>query len=231
MTESTWITLIALAEAALLLGVALTVVGLAVGRRRQRDAAAARTLAGRIRKDASSRRERLSERLSDERGLDAGQAQAAAADVVAAETDFLRTLLRTYRRRDSDQLARMDTHLHDVGRHYERIPIAASALAAETDGTDTGTAGEAASLQAELTDLKADLQLHRDALNRLFAEYTAMFGTEIDRNAQLSATEILERLDTGELGGRPVHAAEDDKAGSDDNRVSDEELDRLIQDL
>ncbi|MBA1147192.1 hypothetical protein H0Z60_08965 [Ectothiorhodospiraceae bacterium WFHF3C12] len=205
MTESDWIMLIALVEAVLLMGLALAVIALVARRRNRRDRAAADTLAGRIKDGGAARRDALTERLTEQRGLDSEQAEAAAGDILAAEEGFVRNLLRTYIRRDAARLARMDKSIHHLGEAYERIPLPEAADTVD-DGADAD-ASEADDARAASGDgerLEEDLQLYKDALNRVFAEYTAMFGTRIDHGGQLSATEILERLETGELGGRPA---------------------------
>lgn len=55
-------------------------------------------------------------------------------------------------------------------------------------------------MTAKFNRARSELGLYRDTLNRVFFEYTAMFGVDLDPDQKLSASDIVQRLESGRLG-------------------------------
>lgn len=219
MTEGNWITLLAVGEAATLLFVALAAITWYLLRRRNRDRNAAHALVARVRAQEGERQASLAERIAADRGLEAGDADAAAGRIVAAEHRFYDGLIHTYLRRDAEGLREMDERVQALSESYEARtggPVDEPAADAGEDlPAEPAEAAEAADREPELArlretidNLSGELSLYRQALNQLFSEYTKMFGVEVDRDSELTAREILRRLESGQLAGAEEPAAD-----------------------
>ncbi|MGD8429298.1 MAG: hypothetical protein PVH31_02725 [Ectothiorhodospiraceae bacterium] len=202
MTDGGWITLIALGEFALLASIGLSVLIGRGLRRRRADHAASDALARRVREAAEDRQRALQELLELRGDLDGSERDDTIVQALEAEGRFYDHLIRTYMHRDAEGIRSMDTRLEAVLQPYRALATrtveAGAPLPAEAGEDEPATDDRAA---APNRALKQELDLYHSALNRLFAEYTAMFGITISRDSQLTAQEIIQRLDSGRLDG------------------------------
>lgn len=225
MSELDWVALIAAMELGALATLGLVALVWFLIRRRRRDYEAVTELARRIRAGRQAHHANLSHLLCEHRGLEPGDGLAEATRLVEAETGFCDYFLRTYLNRDTEAVLLMDHRLQAVIAPYWELackvhlapsPEAPAAGAPEQirDGGVTPPAGGASVMQVQrlaerLEHAKEDLSRHRDTLNLVFREYTAMFGIQIERGEELSAEEILERLRSGKLDGGTADAGDD----------------------
>jgi hypothetical protein len=199
MQNADWISLIALAEFALVVTLVLAGVLAWILRRRRRDRAAAEGLVAKVRKSEPQRRGALRERF-EEAGIAADEAEDLCQRLIANERHFYDHLLAVYLERDAEGMGRMDERLQSVVAPYLTLarsgaPAAPAAAAADTRDTER--------LRQMVQTLSQDMSLYRGTLNRVFSEYTAMFGVHLDPKQQLTAREIVDRLESGELAGAP----------------------------
>lgn len=216
MSSSDWVSVLAVVEFAALVSIVLAVLLVWIVRRRRCDQSAADDLIARLRRGELERRAELQDQLTDA-GLPETEAKQQALQLVGNEHRFHEQYLATYLDRDAGELRRLDERLRallgpylSLGRAASAVPAAATASAAAPEATaDRGP--ELERLRQALRNLSEEMSLYRDTLNRVFSEYTAMFGVNLDPGRPLSASEIMQRLDTGELAG---HAEPDSEAES-----------------
>jgi hypothetical protein len=203
MQNADWISLIVLAEFALIVTLVLAGVLAGILRRRRRDRAAAEGLVAKIRKSEPQRRGALKERFEDA-GIGADEAEDLCQRLIANGRHFYDHLLAVYLERDAEGMGRIDERLESVIASYLTLARTGAPAAPAAAATDTG---ETARLRQMVQMLSQDMSLYRGTLNRVFSEYTAMFGVHLDPKQQLTAREIADRLESGELGGEAVKEA------------------------
>jgi len=214
MTSADWISLIALAELTALLTVVLCGVGVWLLRRWRRDNAAASQLVDKVKQSDPARCRELETLLEARLGLSGAELSERALRLLANEHRFYELFIDAYLRRDSETVQRLDEGLRAVIAPYlELIQAEPTTIVVPTD-TDQGDLeqADATRLRAMVRGLNDELSVYRETLNRVFSEYTAMFGVQLDATQQLSAKEIMERLASGELGG---NEPADGKDGAD----------------
>ncbi len=232
MSEMDWVALIAAMELGALATLGLGALVWFLIRRRRRDYEAVAELARRIRAGRQAHHTNLSQLLCEHRGLEPGEGLAEATRLVEAETGFYDYFLKTYLNRDTEAVLLMDHRLQAVIAPYRDLacqppeaPAPESVEAGDPEEASeegaTPQAGGASVLQVRrlaerLEHANEDLERHRDTLNLVFREYTAMFGVQINRGEELSAEEILERLRSGKLDGG---AADDDGDATDPDEI------------
>lgn len=220
MSSAYWISLIAIAEFALLMAVLVAVIVGVVMRRRRRENSAANDLAARVSGQIPQRLDDLRASLGKAFGLTGADLQKQADKLVALENEFYDQLIRAWLTRDSKVLSQMDDQLRAVVTPYLDMRAAApqpgQASAPAAESTAGGAPGnDAARLKALLNKANDDIMLYRETLNRVFSEYTAMFGVHLDPNQQLTAHEILERLKSGQLVGDEAAPAAAEENGEE----------------
>lgn len=191
MNSLQWITLIALAEATLLLSLLLVFGAVMLKRRSRQEAAAAATLATRVSENAPQRQAELHAYLKRELMLDEPELQQQVEKIMTLETRFYSELHRIWCERDSHALQNLDQQLNAVLTPYldlrlKSSPDASAEAAAEIDN-----------LKTSLNQSTEELALYRDTLNTVFNEYTAMFGSRTTSTEPLTAEEIIKRLKEG----------------------------------
>lgn len=211
MKNADWISLIALAEFALLVTVLLAGLFAWILRRRRRDRAAAENLVAKVRQREGRRHDELQLRFK-EAGIADDRAEDLCQRLIANERHFYDQLLAVYLERDADGMAHMDERLKSVIAPY--LSLARSTpSAAPSAAAPAADDGETARLRQMVHTLSQDMSLYRTTLNRVFSEYTAMFGVHLDPRQQLTAREIADRLETGELSGTEAAAPEPENPG------------------
>lgn len=233
MSELDWVALIAAMELGALATLGLSALVWFLIRRRRRDYEAVAELARRIRAGRQAHHSNLSQLLCEHRGLEPGEGLAEATRLVEAETGFYDYFLKTYLNRDTDAVLVMNHRLQAVIAPYRELacqpPETPAATEAGEPGDDapeegaTPQAGGASVAQVRrlaesLEHANEDLERHRDTLNLVFREYTAMFGVQINRGEELSAEEILERLRSGKLDGG---AADTEETTADPDEIDE----------
>lgn len=203
MSNTELLVVIVLVELVVIIGLVLLTVLVLAGRRKRREKRAAHNVAERVRSEESSRDTELRELLHERFGYEGDELEQKVRELVQAERQFYARFLDLYLNRDPEAAECVQEYLHDVVRPYTEIEVAtAEREDADEDGGDGGaTPKDAVPPTAEGRDMYEEIQTYRQTLNLVFAEYTAMFGINQDRNEQLSAREIRERMESGQLAG------------------------------
>ncbi|KAB7622626.1 hypothetical protein [Alkalilimnicola sp. S0819] len=199
MSSSEWISMIAMAEFAALVTLVLTILLTRGWRGRRRDRSAADNLVSRVREQRDVRRQELQQVLQEKYGLEGEELQAQTERLMAAERDFYDQFISTYLTRNSEAVSQMDEQLRDVLKPYTELqpePVSGG------DAPERAPGGREPGMDPKrVEELADDIRLYRQTLNRVFAEYTAMFGVHLDASQELTARQILERLESGQLTG------------------------------
>lgn len=216
MSQMQWLYMILLGELVVILALVLAIVLIVGMRRRGRDRQAAATLASRVKQGEPEREKLLRKELSERLGLEGPALDAKIQQLLSAEQAFYEQLMLLYVKRDTELAKRLPERVDDLVRPYREIeapkkPLEPAEAAAPSVATATGSAASdeedipvsatPAVLLERTRRLAQDVTAYRQTLNRLFAEYTAMFGVQIDESKELSAQEVMERLETGQLAG------------------------------
>lgn len=222
MTNSDLISMIAMAEFAALVSIVLGLLIFFVFRRRSRDTAAATDLVKKVKETEQVRRGEI-EKLLTAQGLSGAELGETVKRLMKVERQFYEEFIRTYLTRDSEGVKEMDVKLKAVIAPYAELrkgggapaapaaPEAAGSPAA--GGADPAASGDVERLKATVRNLSEEISIYRETLNRVFSEYTAMFGVNLDPKQQLTAKEIMERLNSGDLAGPGAAPAESETAG------------------
>ncbi len=203
MSSTELLIMIILIELVIIVGLVLGTVLILAGRRKRREKRAAENLAQRVRTEEPSRDSELRSLLQGRFGYSGEALEEKVREIMRAETAFYRRFLDLYLNRDPDAAEQLQDFLEDVIRPYANIePAKVEAESEEADDADGASPREGGTPPTrEGRDMYEEIRTYRDTLNLVFAEYTAMFGINQDRNAQLSAREIKERMETGQLAG------------------------------
>ena len=199
MSSADWISLLAVSEIAVLVSLVLMAVVAWIFMRRAKDRKAAVALLDKVRAGESERLAEL-ERTLVESGLAPSDARIGAQRLLHGELEFYDRFVLAYLDRDAAAVQALDERLRDLVEPYlalKREPAAAEPVAVE--GPDR--APEIERLKQAVRNLSEEMGLYHATLNRVFSEYTAMFGVHLDPKVQLTAKEILNRLESGELKG------------------------------
>ena len=199
MQDSDWILIIAVAEFALIVTLALVVIGVRVFRRARRETSAAEGLVSKVKSGEASRRSELETLLANNYGLKGEALKDKAHELQRVEKRFYEQFIHTYLSRDTEGLLKTDERLQVVIGACLGMQAAPGVAAAEPD-TGAGSA-DIANLKSMISNQSTEMTVYREALNKVFSEYTAMFGVHLDPRRQLTAKEIMARLESGQLSG------------------------------
>ena len=222
MNEVHWVSVIAISEFALLMTAILVYLVTYLGRRSRRDNAAANELVERVKSNEADRGAQLNDRLKRALGAEDGQdLTALVQELLSAERGFYEDFLKTYLNHDSQAVSHMDVRLQDLTTRYLELK---RPTPDETQSDTAPAVGDSGADPAKYRDMADDLILYRDTLNRVFSEYTAMFGVHLDSTQELTAQEILQRLESGQLAGdEPEDSATEDTETSENGEVTDKQ--------
>lgn len=214
MSGSELLLVIILGELVIIVGLILVLTVFMGGRRRARDKRAAENLAQSVRNTEKTRDKRLRQLLEERYGYSGDELEAQVNHLLEAEKQFYSRFLDLYLNRDPESAERVHQYLQDVIRPYtemepavepdSKLPSAAPPPTDndETGDTEAGSGGDSAgSPSYDKRDMLEEIQLYRQTLNQVFAEYTAMFGIKQDSTRELSAQEIRQRMESGQLAG------------------------------
>lgn len=214
MNEVNWVSVIAIGEFALLMTAILIYLAVVLSRRSRRDNAAARELVDRVKSNEADRGAELDNRLRAALGAEPHEdISELVNELVKAERGFYEDFLKTYLTHDSEAVSRMDVRLQDLASRYLDLNRPDSGEETEPQAEGGGTP-EA----PKMRDMAEDLILYRNTLNRVFSEYTAMFGVHLDSTQELTAKEILNRLESGQLAGEDAEADPLDDLGTPEDK-------------
>ncbi|MCP1676194.1 LPS O-antigen subunit length determinant protein (WzzB/FepE family) [Natronocella acetinitrilica] len=214
MTQTQWLVMILIGELAIILALVLALVGILAMRKRGRDRAAADKLFNRVRASEASRQQWLRDTLATRGGLEGDALEAKINEVINAERRFYEQFMDLYVNRDTEAAEQMPERVDELVRPYvdiEGATVSDPGNTAESAATpakpevqpdvvdDIPVSATPAVLQERTRKLAADVTIYRQTLNRVFAEYTAMFGVHVDASRELSAQEIIDRLESGQL--------------------------------
>lgn len=209
MTAATWINFIAIVEFAALVTIALAVLLTRSARRRKRDTSATEQLVEKVRASQVERRDELKKVLESGYGYSGEELEEKTKRLMDVEKHFYERFITTYLNRDSGAVKEMDEHLKAVIRPYVEMKPSLPEPVEETIGDEESA--DVSRLREKLQRLSEDVTVYRDTLNRVFSEYTAMFGVHLNPKQQLSAEEIIGRLESGQLAGDDERTAEQAK--------------------
>lgn len=200
MSNIEWLTMLALGEAVLLLAAALLGLLAWLLHRRRRDADAGAALLEKLRARRLEREDSVQRALVSA-GASKEQAESAGQGLAAAEAALGEKMTRVYVERNAAELTTLDESVKAL--IDDCLKLASSGNGGEDDANSTGPdrTPEVERLRQAVRNLSEELALYRETLNRVFSEYTAPFGVKLDARQQLTATEILDRLESGELAG------------------------------
>lgn len=216
MSGSELLLVIILGELVIIIGLILILTVFMGGRRRSRDKRAAENLAQSVRSTQKSRDQNLRQLLEERYGYSGEELDAQVHRLLEAEKQFYVRFLDLYLNRDPESAEKVHQYLQDVIRPYTEMepapvePDSRSVVASPDDdeaddtdaGTDAATAGDSTPTPGyDKRDMLEEIQLYRQTLNQVFAEYTAMFGIKQDSTRELSAQEIRQRMESGQLAG------------------------------
>ncbi|SEO53465.1 hypothetical protein [Aquisalimonas asiatica] len=207
MSGSELLLVIILGELVIIVGLILILTVFMGGRRRSRDKRAAENLAHSVRSTEKTRDKRLRQLLEERYGYTGDELEAQVNHLLEAEKQFYTRFLDLYLNRDPQSAEKVHQYLQDVIRPYtEMEPVATPDAAAPPDDTEsddeTAPDGDSAPTPSyDKRDMLEEIQLYRQTLNQVFAEYTAMFGIKQDSTRELSAQEIRQRMESGQLAG------------------------------
>jgi hypothetical protein len=181
-------------------------------RRQRRDQQAAQHLVASVQAAQVTRKDEMDKLLSEVLQLESQEKEQVLARLIEVERDFYQEFMRIYLLRDTAAVANINENVrrltapyHDLVRreipkdYTHELP---QEIAEEVgyDPEEHALRADLEKLQAKNATLETDLQLHQELLNRVFREYTALFGAETPGDKTLSAQEIQKRLESGTLG-------------------------------
>lgn len=218
---------LAAAEFLMIIIIALAAFLFVVSKRKKSDTNATSNLVNKIKSQKVERKSELSSVLAETYNIEGDKLQKETAKLVKLENQFYQRFIKTYLTRDANAVEMIDEDLKELLANYnqlvpkqeQRDERAEEALAVIDNLSDDSAEHEEQikHLKDTINNLSDDLKQYKNTINRLFFEYSAMFGVDVDPRNQLSATEILSRLETGRLGDEEPSLADID----DDDLESD----------
>ena len=201
---------LAATEFLIIIVIALVAFFFIMSRKKKSDANATTNLANKIKSKKVERKSELSSVLSETYNIEGKDLKKETEKLIKLENQFYQRFIKTYLTRDANAVEMIDEDLKEllmnynqlVPKHDQRDERAEEALAVIDSLSDDKAENEAQAerLKETINNLSDDLKQYKNTINRLFFEYSAMFGVDVDPRNQLSATEILSRLETGRLG-------------------------------
>ena len=207
-----------------------------MSRRKKSDTNATSNLANKIKSKKVERKSELSSVLADTYNIEGDKLKKETEKLMKLENQFYQRFIKTYLTRDANAVEMIDEDLKELLQNYNKLvpkhdqkdERAEEALAVIDNLSEDNAENEEqiSRLKETINNLSDDLKQYKNTINRLFFEYSAMFGVDVDPRNQLSATEILSRLETGRLGDEEPSLADLD--GEDEEEVSVEYFDDSV---
>ncbi len=201
---------LAAAEFLVIIVIALAAFLFVVSKRKKSDTNATSNLVNKIKSQKLERKSELSGVLAETYNIEGDKLKKETEKLVKLENQFYQRFIKTYLTRDANAVEMIDEDLKELLANYNQLvpkqesrdERAEEALAViDNLSDDSGEHDEQIKrLKDTINNLSDDLKQYKNTVNRLFYEYSAMFGVDVDPRNQLSATEILSRLETGRLG-------------------------------
>ncbi len=199
MTQMQWLYMIIVGELALIALLVLALLLYRVVSKGRKDQAAAQQLVERVKDGEQDRRQWLMSLLQERHGMDGDELANKADELLRAERRFYEHFIDIYVQRDADEASNLSQSVQALLKRYTDMPPP-TAVPEEAPPGDTPAERESSPTRSA-QELAADVALYRRTLNRVFNEYTAMFGVQLENERELTAREILERLESGQLAG------------------------------
>ncbi len=210
LTNTDILMFLAAAEFLIIIVIALVAFLFVVSKRKKSDTNATSNLANKIKSHKVERKSELSSVLAETYNIEGDKLKKETEKLVKLENQFYQRFIKTYLTRDANAVEMIDEDLKELLANYNQLvpkqdfrdERAEEALAViDNLSDDSGEHKEQIKhLKETINNLSDDLKQYKNTINRLFFEYSAMFGVDVDPRNQLSATEILSRLETGRLG-------------------------------
>lgn len=220
---------LAIGEFIFLFIIIITVVMvLLLSKKKKNDSKATVNLANKLNNRKVERKQELSGILSEIYHIDDEKLAEEAARLMKVENRFYQRFIKTYLTRDSEAVEKIDEEIQELFSNYNKLvpqevqdERADMAIADIEQINDPEHESQIARLKETINNISDDLKQYKATLNRLFYEYTAMFGVDVDPRNQLSAKEIMTRLESGKLGDYESFddSQEDDEVISPDEDV------------
>ena len=210
MSQDQWLYVILVSELALILAFALGLMAFLGWRRRRRSRQSVQELLDEIRDADPDRRRWLQETLARTCGLQGIALDSKVREIMEAERAFYERFGELHLSPDPGSLRRIPEAVDALIRPYTTIEpvttdakdtedVAPPAPSGNGDTEDIPVSASPGVLQSRIQQLAADVTLYRRTLNRLFTEYAAMFGVQAEIGRDLTAQEILDRMESGQL--------------------------------
>ncbi len=210
LTNTDILMVLAAAEFLIIIIIALIAFFFVVSKRKKSDSNATSNLVNKIKSQKVERKSELSSVLAETYNIEGDKLKKETAKLVKLENQFYQRFIKTYLTRDANAVEMIDEDLKELLANYNKLvpkqehrdERAEEALAViDNLSDDSGEHDEQIKhLKETINNLSDDLKQYKNTVNRLFYEYSAMFGVDVDPRNQLSAAEILSRLETGRLG-------------------------------
>jgi hypothetical protein len=182
-------------------------------KKRKQDTRATHNLINKIQAGKAKRADDLSNVLEKVYNIRGDEVHAQAQKLIRLENQFYQKFIRTYLTRDANAIEIIDDELKHILDNYTQLANSTSPETGaeqvieyiemiEKDGLgeeNEASSEKITSLKNSIQQVNEELKLYRITLNRLFFEYANIFGVDVDPRNQLSAKEVLRRLESGQL--------------------------------
>ena len=199
-------------EALGVLIIVIITIAVVLWRKQKKDAQGTQQLANNIQSEQANRHAEVEQLLNDVLKLDGDDKEEAIKRLMDVERDFYQEFMRMYLLRDhnavagiNDKIRRLTAPYHDLVRRevpknylHELPPDVAQQI--DYDPEEKALEAELEKLKAKNDVLATDIALHQELLNRVYREYTALFGGELSKDTVLTAQEIQKRMESGSFG-------------------------------
>ncbi len=230
---------LAASEFLIIIIIALVAFLFVMSRRKKSDSNATANLANKIKSKKIERKSELSSILSETYNIEGDKLKKETEKLIKMENQFYQRFIKTYLTRDADAVEMIDEDLKELLKNYnqlvpkqeQRDERAEEALAVIDNLSEDQADYESqiSRLKETINNLSDDLKQYKNTINRLFFEYSAMFGVDVDPRNQLTASEILSRLETGRLGDEEPSLSDLDEDDDEAAPLSEKTYDDTVE--
>lgn len=188
-------------EILLPLAVLIVVLVFASLRRRRQDVAGMRRLVETLQSTDEARKQALRTFLAEQLGFEDPDLSQRITLIETQRKAVYKVLIQAFLKHDAEAIAQLHEPLDAYADIYHLLAHQQNFAAAAGGDDDRGNEAHATALRKENRRLKDEVNITLGTLNNIFAEYTSMFGEQIDR-AQMSVEEIIAAME--KYSGQPV---------------------------
>lgn len=206
MSDMNALTMILLAEASVILLVALIVVLWKQIKSKNTERKALEQLVSQVKEQSQTRAEETGSFLQDLYDLSDSELSVAVTTIDKQERQFFQKLVDVLGRSDASQITSLDASVAELVDTYKSLkpkPIEAAAKAGEADNDED----DLEALRAENASLAEELKITRETMSGMISEFGNMFGGGEDND--LDSNEVVGRVSSST---RSVTPADDETA-------------------